>query len=829
MRPLRVRAVEALALPGVIAFGLVSLPPLLAVATLLATAGGSETSVAEIPGARLWWHSMAWAVSIAIAAALVGWPLGRVLRGGAPWVWAAVVAAAIVPAWATFYCWWRVLRPGNPIADAAIRGDWVGSLREMGLALSLLTWTWPLVAVAVALRPSPREAATRDLLALESPRWRDRVAASWRGDRGTLAFGALVIVAMLLGETTSFDVAQTLTVASELRAMDAAGAAPRAVIAAGGPALAVGVIAVALSFGMLMRALPRVRPAAADEGGSPPRRGTPIALVVLVFTVLPIALLTIEMAGSSQQRTFTQIHARGAVHSLVMAAVAGGICAAMALGAAVMAILSRRVVLTVAAILCAILLTLPATLLAVAEVDLWRRTPFIYDTVAIVALAEAGRFSVVAIVVGAWCGMAVGNESREDWEVHGGGTLDFIRMAGPGLAAAMAGGFLLVFALAISETSIAARLEPPGADWLAASLLNAIHYQDPSAVCAALPWLVGVAGACAALAVWVLRCARRGIRLGSIALFILAVLPMACGGSTDPTAGNARDATTPLPVDRIIGRAGHTDGRFYIPRAMAVEPSTGCLFVIDKDARVQRFAADGRFEIGWRMPRFDRGKPTGISISPEGSVYVADTHEKRILVFDRDGVRLSEFGSFGTGPGEFIYPCDVAFSPQGEIYVSEYGGNDRIQVFSRDHQFLRQFGGPGTEPGQFARPQSIALSGDGGELFVADSCNHRIQVFTPTGTLLRTLGHAGREGGEFAYPYGVHVLQDGSLLVAEFGNCRLQRIDSSDGHSLGCFGGGGVEQGRLNAPWAVDEDRGRVFVLDSANARVQSMPLESLR
>jgi DNA-binding beta-propeller fold protein YncE len=224
------------------------------------------------------------------------------------------------------------------------------------------------------------------------------------------------------------------------------------------------------------------------------------------------------------------------------------------------------------------------------------------------------------------------------------------------------------------------------------------------------------------------------------------------------------------------------------------------------------------------MPEWANGKPTGLSVAPDGRIFVADTHYHRIIAYDADGREVMRFGRYGEGPGEFIYPTDIAFAPDGRLYVSEYGGNDRVQVFTPEGEFLFAFGSFGPGPGQFNRPQSIAFSGAGGdgpvELYIADACNHRIVVVDGNGHVHRSFGHAGVGAGELHYPYGVIVLDDGSILVAEFGNSRLQRF-SSDGRSLGLFGRSGAGQGELRYPWGVAVADGELFVLDSGNNRVQ--------
>jgi DNA-binding beta-propeller fold protein YncE len=181
-------------------------------------------------------------------------------------------------------------------------------------------------------------------------------------------------------------------------------------------------------------------------------------------------------------------------------------------------------------------------------------------------------------------------------------------------------------------------------------------------------------------------------------------------------------------------------------------------------------------------------------------------------------------GSYGEGPGQFVYPTDVLFGPNGRLYVSEYGGHDRVQVFDVEGAYLFEFGHHGPERDGFNRPQSMALGAGGTEIYIADACNHRIVVTDLEGNVLRLLGEAGRGQGDLLYPFGITVLPDDTLLVVEFENHRVQQL-TPQGESLGIWGGLGNQPGRLQSPWAIDHDGSSVFILDSRNNRAQVMPI----
>ncbi len=84
------------------------------------------------------------------------------------------------------------------------------------------------------------------------------------------------------------------------------------------------------------------------------------------------------------------------------------------------------------------------------------------------------------------------------------------------------------------------------------------------------------------------------------------------------------------------------------------------------------------------------------------------------------------WGSLGSAPGQFSNPSGIAVDGDGLVYVAD-SSNDRIQVFQPDATFVRSWGSYGSTTGKFNGPDGIAVDGDG-LVYVADSSNNRIQV-----------------------------------------------------------------------------------------------------
>ncbi len=157
------------------------------------------------------------------------------------------------------------------------------------------------------------------------------------------------------------------------------------------------------------------------------------------------------------------------------------------------------------------------------------------------------------------------------------------------------------------------------------------------------------------------------------------------------------------------------------------------VLVVDQNGRIIRSWGKGMFQI-----------PHSIRIDPSGNIWTVDASSSMIFKFTPLGEKLMEISVGGQPAGKtgFTGTTDIAFAPNGHLYISDGYGNARILEYTAGGKRLREWGSAGTGPGQFRQPHGIAVD-DSGIVYVADRQNGRLQRFDPTGKYLGMWANLG--------------------------------------------------------------------------------------
>lgn len=217
--------------------------------------------------------------------------------------------------------------------------------------------------------------------------------------------------------------------------------------------------------------------------------------------------------------------------------------------------------------------------------------------------------------------------------------------------------------------------------------------------------------------------------------------------------------------------------------------------------------------------------PVDLAISHSSRIYVLNrtnptqTYGIRVGICDLDGNYFGDFGTYGSGHGEFVWPTSLAFDNQDRLYLADEH-NQRITVYDTDGKYLTHWGVPGTKDGELNGPAGLAFDMEG-NLYIADHRNHRIQKFTSDGRFLLNWGEYGHNKGQLNLPWGITIGKDQTLYVADWRNNRLQRF-TLNGNFISTLGETRLTKGQLNRPASVAVDsEDYVYVADWGNERVQ--------
>jgi DNA-binding beta-propeller fold protein YncE len=312
------------------------------------------------------------------------------------------------------------------------------------------------------------------------------------------------------------------------------------------------------------------------------------------------------------------------------------------------------------------------------------------------------------------------------------------------------------------------------------------------------------------------------------------------GPSEAPSVADPYEAgTIALAADQIFGSELYAPSGLNAPRSIAAGLNDDLYVADSRNHRILHIASDGSLLNEWgtfadilagSAPNGSFNEPWGVAVGPDGSVYVSDTWNHRIQKFTKDGKFIKTWGQYGQPVAEIPEsasslwgPRGIAVDAKGQVFVADTG-NKRIVVFDKDGNYVTEFGTGGFDPGQFDEPVGIAIAPNG-TIYVTDTWNQRVQAFIPN------------ETGDFYVPtiqwdvnawFGqsldnkpfIAVGANENVFITDPENARIIEFKPNGEfvRTWGAFGSGPEEIG-LAAGITIDK-AGFIWVTDAGNNRI---------
>jgi len=214
-------------------------------------------------------------------------------------------------------------------------------------------------------------------------------------------------------------------------------------------------------------------------------------------------------------------------------------------------------------------------------------------------------------------------------------------------------------------------------------------------------------------------------------------------------------------------------------------------------------------------------EPSGVAVTEDNEIIVADTNNHRIQVFDKEGNFKFQFGEVGKRDGQLLYPNRVAVvASSGDIVVTERSPTHQVQIFTKFGHFIRKFGADilqhprgvttdcwgriivveckvmrvvifdmmGNVLNKFSCsrylefPNGVVVN-DQMEIFISDNRAHCVKVFDYQGNYLRQIGGEGVSN----FPIGVGLTANGEITIADNHNNFNLSVFSQAGQLLGAL------------------------------------------
>ena len=199
-----------------------------------------------------------------------------------------------------------------------------------------------------------------------------------------------------------------------------------------------------------------------------------------------------------------------------------------------------------------------------------------------------------------------------------------------------------------------------------------------------------------------------------------------------------------------FGGFGTGTGRLSEPSSFVVSPNY--VYVCDVGVkRIIKYNLNGDFVGSIFENNLDQ---SGMALDDFGHIYLCSGEDNRVVKVSATGEEVLSFGSFGWGEGFLKNPQGIAVSSNGDIYISDTD-NSRVEVFNSQGQFKQEIG-----KDVLTKPAGLDLD-TWNNLFVCDIEKKKIFIFNSEGKLVNEIKDMIEE------PIDIVISNNGKIYVAD--------------------------------------------------------------
>jgi DNA-binding beta-propeller fold protein YncE len=211
------------------------------------------------------------------------------------------------------------------------------------------------------------------------------------------------------------------------------------------------------------------------------------------------------------------------------------------------------------------------------------------------------------------------------------------------------------------------------------------------------------------------------------------------------------------------GGFGSEEGQFNRPTYITTDNGLNIYVADTQNKKVQRFDRNLNFISTIQIEPSENfsgfGLLEGVAVTSAGELLLSDIEDDCVIKLDNFYAYSRTFGGFGYGGGSLLDPLGISVDRKGNVYVAN-SQNDRVTIYDLFGSFLKSLGET-----TLRKPSGVTV-GEDGLIYVANTEKNNVAIFDPEGNLVLEYGTWGSGMGNFSKPTDLKLERDNKLVVS---------------------------------------------------------------